>query len=82
MDNPEEQAPYVGLPSRSEVEVSAAVRDCVRKCLENGRTRDCVEAFMSALITDGWAVKDANEVRISALKVLVKLTGDNSFWPD
>ena len=68
------------LNTRSEIEISTAIQDCAKKCMEHGDPFSCAEAYAISLIGDGWTAADAREVQIGALQVLAKVSGDDSLY--
>jgi hypothetical protein len=68
--------------TRSEVEISEAIQDCVKKCLEHDEPLVCVAACISALIENGWTEEDAKAVEKGSLRVLSTIKSDDSLWPD
>jgi hypothetical protein len=58
------------MSSRSEAEMSEAVRQCVLECLHAEDARRCIEDFTRRLVNGGWLQADADEVADSAIQVL------------
>ena len=59
------------MSSRSEAEMSQAVRDCVTSCLQARLPRDCLYQFIRALVDErGWPEADAEQVASDAADVL------------
>jgi hypothetical protein len=59
------------MSSRSEAEMSQAVRDCVTSCLEASLPRDCIYEFVRVLVDErGWPEADADQVARSATDVV------------
>jgi hypothetical protein len=57
--------------SRSEAEMSEAVRDCVTSCLQARLPHDCIYEFIRILIDErGWPEAEAKQIARSATDVL------------
>jgi hypothetical protein len=71
-----------GSTTRSELEMSEAIQDCAKQCLSHPDPFACAEAHAIALIADGWTAPDARMVQIGRLRVISRLSGDDSLWPE
>jgi hypothetical protein len=69
------------MTNRSEVEISEAIQDCAKKCMDHIDPLGCAEAYIVGLIADGWSAGDAKAVEKGALRVLATVKGDDSLWP-
>ncbi len=68
-----------GFTTRSEVEISEAIQACADDCLKHGinhKTR--IKTYAIKLHLAGWTDFDVEQVRIGALQVVARLTGDKS----
>jgi hypothetical protein len=63
------------LPQRSEIEMSEAVQECAKLCLESDDPQECARQYVAKLIEQGWSEDDAREVLIGALGVFARLRG-------
>ena len=73
MDVPEIPPFKHKLPERSEIEISEAVQECAKLCLESDDARECARQYVAKLIEQGWSDDDAREVLIGALGVFARL---------
>jgi hypothetical protein len=64
-----------GLTTRSEIEVSEAIRACAAVCLNHPSSRAYVDSYVKELLRAGWSEHDASEVRFGALQVVATITG-------
>jgi hypothetical protein len=65
-----------GLPTRSEIEISEAIQDCVRECMGDKQPHTCADAYAIKLVSvHRWTESDAREVRTGALGVLARIIG-------
>ena len=62
------------LTERSELEISQAVQECARLCLEHPEPQRCIREFVAKLLGDGWSDDDAREVLTGAIGVVERLT--------
>ena len=67
-----------GSTTRSELEMSEAIKVCAKKCLRHSDPFTCAEAHAIALIADGWTAEDARQTQIAALKVVSLLAGQKA----
>ena len=59
------------MPSRSEAEMSQAVRQCVLECIGATDRIECIDQFVKRLVNErGWSLDDAEHVAQSALDVI------------
>ena len=59
------------MSTRSEAEMSEAVRECVTKCLATRLPRDRIYEFIRILVDErGWPEADADQIARSATDVL------------
>jgi hypothetical protein len=78
-----DSGPYPqGLSTRSEVEISEAIQACAEECLKHGQHKTRIKAYAVKLHLAGWTDFDVEQVRIGALQVVARLTGDQSILDD
>jgi hypothetical protein len=62
------------MSTRSEAEMSDAVRECVTKCLEARISHDCIDEFVRRLVDErGWPEYEASQIARDATDVLRRL---------
>ena len=61
------------LTQRSELDISEAVQQCARLCLDHPNPPLCAKEYTDKLKASGWRDDDAQEVLCGALKVFVVL---------
>ena len=71
-----EQLPNTsGSTTRSEAEISMAIRECATLCFEHPRPRQCIDNYVAELLRNGWTDDDASDVKADARRVVVKIMG-------
>jgi hypothetical protein len=66
---------------RSEVEISKAIRKCVKLCLpSNTDTQQRVDDFVQDLLAKGWQEADLRQVKNGVLFVLAYLQKNNATY--
>ncbi len=72
-----------GFTTRSEVEISDAIQACADECLKHGNNHKTrIKAYAVKLHLACWTDFDVEQVRIGALQVVARLTGDQSILDD
>jgi hypothetical protein len=62
------------LTQRSEREISEAVQECAKLCLEHKSPQQCAREYIAKLMATGWSGDDAREVLTGAIGVVMRLT--------
>ena len=72
-----------GFTTRSEAELSEAIQACADECLQHGNNHKTrIKACALKLHLAGWTDFDVEQVRIGAIQVVARLTGDQSILDD
>jgi hypothetical protein len=82
MSTPDETLRAKGLTTRGEIEVSEAIQECVNRCQGQTEPTTCARQYGSELVAAGWTPLDARQVEIGAMRVIAKLTGNDSLYPE
>jgi len=76
MDRPSKQT------TLSEIEISQAIQDCVKACIDADEPLARLAAQLAVLIAADWSYDDAKTVERGALRVLSTIKADESLWPE